>query len=429
MSIVEKAGGHKAILAIIVAALGYFVDIYDLVLFSIVRVPSLTGLGYTSDHELKYYGEILLSFQMAGMLLGGILWGILGDKRGRLSVLFGSIFLYSLANLLNGIIPNTNEDILLNEINLYAALRLIAGIGLAGELGAGITLVSELMPKETRGYGTMIVAGTGILGAILAALIGDLLNWRWAYIIGGLMGFALLIMRIGVYESGMFDKIKEETSVKKGAFIHLFTSKGRFVRFSASIMIGLPLWFVVGNLVTFSREYGMNLGALDEINPGYAILFTYLGLAIGDFVSGGLSQYFKTRKKTVFAFLTLNLITIIVYLNSREQSLTYYYTLFTILGFMNGYWAVFVTIAAEQFGTNLRATVATAVPNFVRGAVVPINTTFSFIASLFVSDKTDLTGMIPAAYIIAAVVFIIAFAGLALLQETHGKDLNYLEQI
>lgn len=427
MGILEKAGGQKAILAIVVSALGYFVDIYDLVLFSIVRIPSLKGLGYENDYDLRFYGELLLNFQMAGMLLGGIFWGILGDRRGRLSVLFGSIFMYSLANFLNGLIPDTQGQTFWNELTFYAILRFIAGIGLSGELGAGVTLVSELMPKESRGYGTMIVAGTGILGAILAALIGDFLNWRWAYIIGGIMGFALLILRIGVYESGLFDEIRQKDEVRKGVFLKIFSNKDRLRRFFASVMIGIPLWFVVGNLVTFSREYGKNLQALEEIDPGYAILFTYLGLAIGDFASGSLSQIFKTRKKTVFGFLVFNLLTILLYLNSRGQNLSYYYTLFTVLGFFNGYWAVFVTIAAEQFGTNLRATVATSVPNFVRGAVVPVNTTFSFLAKEIWGDA--ITGMIGAAYIMTAILFSIAFAGLYLLEETHGKDLNYLEQI
>ena len=274
----------KSVIAIIVvAALGYFVDIYDLILFSIVRIASLKSLN-VPDGQLLDTGVLLLDMQMGGMLLGGIIWGVLGDKRGRISVLFGSIFLYSLANILNGFVQN---------IEIYALLRFVAGIGLAGELGAGITLVSEVMPKTKRGYGTMIVASIGVMGAVAAALIVELTEWRTSYIIGGIMGFTILVLRFGVYESGMYNSIKEASNVGRGQFVKLFTDKGRFLKYMYCILIGLPLWFVVGILITFSPEFGKAFGITEPVSAGKAVMYCYIGLVIGDILSGSLSQLWK----------------------------------------------------------------------------------------------------------------------------------------
>jgi MFS transporter, putative metabolite:H+ symporter len=411
--------------AIIVSALGYFVDIYDLLLFGIVRVPSLRSLG-VSDAAMKEVGASLLNFQMFGMLLGGIFWGILGDKKGRLSVLFGSIFLYSVANLANAYVDRLGSL----EAGLvgYQWLRFIAGIGLAGELGAGITLVSELMPKETRGYGTAIVAGFGILGAVVATLIGAKFEWQTAYIIGGIMGLLLLIMRIGVYESGMYHAAVEQ-NVTRGNFFHLFTSGERFMRYMKSILIGVPLWFAVGILVIFSREFGQALGATFTVNPGYAIGFMYAGLSVGDFLTGFISQKIGSRKRVVLVCQLLNLVVISVYLLSRNFGPTYFYALCVVLGLVNGYWAVFVTIAAEQFGTNLRATVATTVPNFVRGSVPLITTAFLFLdQSVFGTGiGNTAAGMVPAAFTVGGVTLALGIWAILTMDETHGKDLNYNE--
>jgi MFS transporter, putative metabolite:H+ symporter len=411
--------------AILVSALGYFVDIYDLLLFGIVRVPSLRTLG-VPDSAMKEIGASLLNFQMFGMLLGGIFWGILGDKKGRLSVLFGSIFLYSVANLANAFVDRLGS--VEHGLLAYQWLRLIAGIGLAGELGAGITLVSELMPADKRGYGTMIVAGFGILGAVVATLIGDIFPWQTAYIIGGVMGLMLLIMRIGVYESGMYEKTAE-ADVKRGDFLYLFTSRERFMKYLRSILIGVPLWFAVGILIIFSKEFGVALGATFTVNPGYAIGFMYGGLSLGDFMTGYLSQRYGSRRMVVLTCQILNVGLVAVYLLSHDFGAVYFYTLCVILGLANGYWAVFVTIAAEQFGTNLRATVATTVPNFVRGSVPLLTTAFLYLdKEVFAHGAINSArGMVPAAFIVGGIALTFGIWATLTIQETHGKDLNYHE--
>lgn len=395
---------------VLVASLGYFVDIYDLILFGIVRVPSLTSLGIQGDQLIKV-GVLLLNMQMGGMLIGGIIFGIWGDKKGRLSVLFGSIFIYSIANLLNAFV---------SSVEMYAILRFVAGVGLAGELGAAVTLVSEVMTKETRGYGTAIVATIGVSGAIFAAIIGELFSWQTAFIIGGILGLILLLTRIKMFESGMY-KMLESSNVRKGDFLKLFTSKDRFFRYLYCILIGLPIWFVVGILITFSPEFGKVLGVTEPIKAGNSILFTYTGLIFGDFASGFLSQIIKSRKKVVMIFISLTFLFVLVYLFASGLTPAMFYGLCVLLGFSIGYWAVFVTTASEQFGTNLRSTVTTTVPNFIRGSVVPITLVFSYLR--------DSMGMIHAALVVGIVSVLIAFFAAYKLEETYGKDLNYLEQI
>lgn len=406
----DVSTSKKNITAILViSALGYFVDIYDLILFSIVRITSLKSLG-VAEADLLPDGVLLLNMQMGGMLIGGIIWGILGDKKGRISVLFGSIFLYSVANIMNGFVQ---------DIPQYAILRFIAGVGLAGELGAGITLVSEVMPKETRGYGTMIVATIGILGAVVAALVGDYFEWRTAYFIGGGMGIALLIMRIGVYESGMYNAIKE-SNVLKGGFHKLFTNKKHFIKYLNCISIGVPIWFIVGVLITFSPEFAKAFGLKDVISTGKAVMFCYIGLAVGDLLSGALSQFYKSRKKIIGLFILLEAVFIIVYLFFNKFDTTFFYTMCLLLGISGGYWAVFVTNAAEQFGVNIRATVTTTVPNFVRGAVVPATLMFQYL--------TPVTGIVYSALLVGMVMIVISFISVTRLEETFGKDLNYVEE-
>jgi MFS transporter, putative metabolite:H+ symporter len=396
-------------LPVIVAALGYFVDIYDLVLFSIVRVPSLKGLGI-SGQELINKGVMLLNMQMIGMLLGGILWGILGDRKGRLKIMFGSIFIYSLANLANGMVTS---------MEAYALLRFIAGIGLAGELGAGITLVSEVLHKSVRGYGTMIVASVGVSGAILANFVAKGFDWRTAFFIGGVLGLLLLILRISVTESGMF-KGMEGTGLRRGNFLSLFTSGERFGRFINSILIGIPTWFVVGVLITFSPEFAKALEIRGAVSAGNAVMFCYLGLVFGDFASGMLSQLLKSRRKVVLIFLGLTVAGIAAYFMSAGSSAAVFYGICTFLGFASGYWAIFVTIAAEQFGTNLRATVATTVPNFVRGMVVPITMLFQLLRKGL--------GIQQGALWVGAICMAVALFSLWRLQETFHKDLDYFEE-
>lgn len=403
-----KSSNKNVLMIIIISALGYFVDIYDLILFSIVRVVSLKSLGISGD-ALMSDGVLLLNMQMGGMLIGGIIWGIVGDKKGRISVLFGSILLYSLANLANGFVQNITQ---------YAVLRFIAGIGLAGELGAGITLVSEVMSAESRGYGTMIVATIGIFGAVVAAMVGDYFDWRVAYFVGAGLGFVLLVLRVGVFESGMYDSIKAQ-NVSKGNFLMLFKDKKYLAKYIYCISVGVPIWFIVGILITFSPEFAKVFNISEPIVAGKAVMFCYIGLAIGDFLSGALSQIFKSRKKIIEAFIIFEAVMIFVYLFLNRYDAFFFYIVCISLGVSGGYWAVFVTNASEQFGINIRATVTTTVPNFVRGAVVPVTILFEYLRNY--------TGIIYSALIVAVMTLFIAYFAVRRLEETYGKDLNYIE--
>ena len=401
--------------AVIVAALGYFVDIYDLLLFGIVRTDSLKDLGIAGD-AIRNQGEYLISMQMFGMLFGGIIWGILGDKKGRISVLFGSILIYSVANIANGMVTTVDG---------YAFWRLIAGIGLAGELGAGITLVTESLPKEKRGYGTMIVASVGVSGAVAAYLVYQIFqDWRLCYYAGGVLGILLLFLRISISESGMFKKV-QESAEKKGDFLSLFTNKKRFSKYMQCILIGIPLWFLVGVLITFSPEFAKALGVqgFETIAAGKAIAWCYGGLVFGDIASGLLSQQLKSRKKVMYLFLTLNLIMVFIFLNAFGISASTFYTLCFIMGFSVGYWVLFVTIAAEQFGTNIRATVTTTAPNFVRGSLPLIIIIYGFFRdTVFEGD------ILKSAMIVGTLLSVISVLALWKLKETFHTDLNYSEQ-
>jgi MFS transporter, putative metabolite:H+ symporter len=397
-------------LPVIVAALGYFVDIYDLVLFSIVRVPSLKSFGL-SGKELIDYGVYLLNMQMIGMLVGGILWGWLGDKKGRLKIMFASILLYSLANIANGFV---------SSLPAYALLRFIAGVGLAGELGAGITLVSEVLHTRIRGYGTMLVASIGVSGAILANVVANTYEWHNAFFIGGGLGLLLLAARVKVAESGMFKAMEEKTGVSRGNMFALFTDRHRFFRYINSIMIGVPIWFVVGVLITFSPEFAVELHTTGPVSAGNAVMYCYLGLVFGDLSSGLLSQLLQSRKKVILLFMLLTVGAVALYFMQEGKSPQFFYAVCAILGFAGGYWAIFVTVAAEQFGTNLRATVATTVPNFVRGMVPPITMMFQFGRGFF--------GLESAALMVGSICMIAALFSLRALEETFHKDLDYYEE-
>lgn len=399
---------------VIVAALGYFVDIYDLLLFSIVRKPSLSWLGVPDD-RLFVEGEFLLQVQMAGLLIGGLIWGVMGDKKGRLSVLFGSILLYSLANIANGFVTTVDQ---------YAALRFIAGIGLAGELGAGITLVAEVLPPRLRGYGTTLIASVGLMGAVLANFVAKQYDWQIAYWIGGGLGLLLLMARVSIFESGVFLSVKAK-GVQRGNFFQLFVKKTRFSKFMGSIFIGLPIWFVIGILITFSPEFAAALHVEGTVVAGDAVMFAYIGLAIGDLSSGVLSQLLESRKKVVRLFIFLTLASVLLYLFTPGRSAMAFYGTCFLLGVGVGYWALFVTIAAEQFGTNLRSTVATSVPNFIRGTVVLMVPIFRFLRGELGGGDD---GVIFGALIVGVFTIAIAIIALGYIHETFGNDMNFLEE-
>ena len=399
--------------AVIVAALGYFVDIYDLLLFGFVRQKSLLSLGFTPEQAFDV-GLSLQNWQMFGMLVGGILWGVLGDKRGRVSVLYFSIALYSIANIFNGFASGYTD---------YALFRFIAGIGLAGELGAGITLVAEVLPKEKRGIGTMLVASIGLSGALLAWVIDKTFDWRYCYFIGGGLGILLLLVRISVSESGIFREVKTQAHISRGNFFALFTNWDRFTRFLRCIFIGTTTWFVIGVLVFFAPEFGKAKG-LSGILAGNAIATAYVGLIVGDLASGLLSQYLRSRIKVMLAFLALDAVAIWVYLAAPFSSPTVFYLSHFVLGFSVGFWVIFVTIGAEQFGTNLRSTVATSVPNFARGMQVPINESFKYLKGAAVTGS-----VITAGYIVGIVCLAIAFLNLWGMKETFDMDMDYVEEV
>jgi MFS family permease len=401
--------GHWFNAFVLVGALGYFVDIYDLILFSVVRIPSLKDLGASADQILPL-GKELINWQMTGMLLGGILWGVLGDRRGRIKVLFGSILLYSVANLLNGFIQ---------DFNSYRYLRFIAGLGLAGELGAAITLVSESLPKEKRGIGTTIVATVGVSGAIAANMVARTFDWRHAYVVGGALGLLLLILRVSIYESGLFERTRQREGVRSGDLMLLLGTKERVSRYLSCILIGLPTWFVIGVLITLSPEICKSRG-LEGVQGGDAVMYAYTGLVIGDLSSGLFSQLLHSRHKVVMGFLALTALATFLNLNSGSTPQQFYW-LCMLSGFGVGYWAMFVTIGAEQFGTNLRATVATTVPNWARGALVPIN-------AIFFHLKDGGMSLVESALWLGLSCVAVAMAAAYTLKETFGRDLDYVEE-
>jgi len=388
-----------------VAALGYFVDIYDLLLFSIVRKTSLEDLGIQNINDV---GLLILNTQMFGLLLGGILWGILGDKLGRTKVLFLSIAIYSIGNILNGFVETGTQ---------YAVIRFIAGIGLAGELGAGITLVSELLPKEKRGIGTSVVAGIGLTGAVVAYFIAEWFDWRTCYFIGGGLGLTLLLLRLRVFESGLFKKM-ENKSIVRGNFLMLFNKRERFMRYLRSILIGLPTWFVVGILISFLDKFAEQLGIVGDIEPGIGIMISYSAIAVGDVVIGLLSQKLKSRKQALHVFYGITILGMLVFFTSTTPIQLYVST--GIMGFGTGFWAVFVTIGAENFGTNLRATAATTIPNMVRGSLNGISAIFVGLGSYM--------SYVSSGIATAAIVMVITYWAISGIDETFGRDLDFIEE-
>lgn len=419
---------RKSLLLVVIASLGYFVDIYDLVLFGVVKAESLASiLPNASEAVRASTGKMLFNCQMIGMFIGGLLWGVLGDRKGRIKVLFGSILLYSAANIANAFVF---------DIPSYVAIRIIAGIGLAGELGAGITLVSELMPKEKRGYGTMIIVCFGALGAVFATLVGSkgeslglwiehvtgygLQNWQIAYLVGGLLGLLLLVIRMRSLESNLFQEMKEQ-GIRKGDLKLLFGNKKNLIKYFQCVAVGIPIWFVVGLLIMNSKDdFGPYLG-LNSISNGYAVMYAYIGLSAGDLVAGMLSQLLRSRRKVVMIFLSMTLLVTLSFLYGAQQLTEQsYYVYCFLLGASTGYWAIFVTIAAEQFGTNIRSTAANTVPNFVRGSVF-------IIVSLFVMFQT-IFDTAASALLVALLSLTCAIWGIYHLKETFSKDLNYHEE-
>jgi MFS family permease len=399
-------------LPVFVAALGYFVDVYDLLLFTIVRQPSVLAVGATMETIIVDSAHII-NWQMSGLLIGGILWGVIGDKKGRLKVLFGSILLYSVANILTSFVHSVDQ---------YAYCRFIGGIGLAGELGAGITLVSEMLPKNKRGIGTSMVAGIGLFGAVFAYFTFQYTkDWRLCYQIGGVLGVFLLILRIRVAESFMFESTKL-ANIDKGNFFMFLNNRKRFSKYIKAILIGLPTWFVIGVLVNYSNKFATGLYGTNLIDSGRSVMFAYIGIATGDLLIGYVSQYFKSRKKALLVFYSLNIIGMVLFFSMVNNNDDRMYAICGFLGFSTGYWAIFNQMAAEQFGTNLRATAATTIPNMVRGALPLINFLF-----LDILQKSLGWTIIQSGILTGAVVMTITLIAFVNTEETYHKDLDYLE--
>lgn len=400
---------HVAFL-ILVASLGYFVDIYDLLVFSIVRVKSLTDIGVKAA-DIKTVGVSIINWQMFGLLLGGLLWGVIGDKLGRIKVLFGSILLYSVANFVNGFITSVDQ---------YIIVRFIAGIGLAGELGAGITLVAETMQREKRGYGTMIVSVIGLFGAAGANFVAKNWDWHIAYFVGAGLGILLLILRVGTFESGMYKNLEGQATISKGNFLKLFTNWKRFKKYLFCILVGAANWYVIGVLVTLAPEFGKHLGSVKPLSAGDGIFYTYLGISLGGLAAGLLSQITRSRKLTVVVFVLISAASVVVYLSSKGITPGQFLWVCLFMGFGVGYWPIFVTIPAEQFGTNLRATVTTTVPNFIRASLIPINSVFTLFCA-----KYD---WITAGYIMMGILSLVALFAISQLKETFTTDLDFVEE-
>jgi len=396
---------------VIVAALGYFVDIYDLLLFAIVRIPSLQSLGL-SKVQIASDGQWILNMQMIGLLIGGVLWGILGDKKGRMKVLFASIIIYSLGNIANGFVQNVTQ---------YGAVRFFTGIGLAGELGAGITLVTEILPKEKRGIATSLVAALGILGAVAAFFIREQFSdWRICYYVGGGLGFLLLILRVSVHESGMFKDI-EQANISKGNFFMLFNNGKRFKKYITAILVGLPTWYVIGILIAFSNEFAAKMNMKGSVDPAKAIMISYAIISVGGVLIGFVSKWLKSRKKSLYIFYFITAIGVLWFFKLQHADASQMYMACAVLGFGVGFWSIFVTMAAEQFGTNLRATVATTAPNMIRGSLVLVFLLFDWM------QKENIS-YVNAGWITGVVTLIIGIIAVMLSEETYHKDLNYVEE-
>jgi putative MFS transporter len=394
-----------------IAAFGYFVDLFDLVLYGAVRVDSLQSLGYQGK-ELFEVGANLLNIQMAGMLVGGIFWGILGDRRGRKEALFGSIFIYSLATFLNAYV---------HDFAGYATLRFLAGIGLAGELGSAITLVSETLPQASRGLGSAFVAAVGFFGAAMASYTSQHMSWQNAYRFGGALGVLLLLSRVSVKESILFLKTHANNpNASFGSLGYLFSSGRRVKLMLLAFLAGVPIWYVAGILSYFAPEFAKELKTTGIVTAGTTIMMGYLGSIMGDIACGFLSQKLKSRKKAVLIFMILGGLIAIIHplFMVGGSALSFYWVRFGI-GFGNGFFAILIAWIAEMFGTNLRATLTSTLANLIRASVIPI--TFAFL------HFNPTYGLLKTSAALGCFVFVLGIISVLNMPETFSRDLHYLE--
>ena len=407
--LVGAAIPQKAIvLAIVVSAMGFFVDLYDIMALAAIGETSLRSIN-VAEASIKSELNFLQSMQMFGMLIGGFLWGMVGDKYGRLKVLFGSIILYSAFTLLNAFVDTAGQ---------YATCRFLAGLGLAGELGAGITLVSEQMKKHQRGLGPAIIAGFGVLGAIVAVIIGKNYDWKTVYIVGGTLGFMLLILRIGVVESGLF-KISKHSKASKGNFLIILKNKSHLKKFFCILLAGIPGWFVNGVMMQFSNYISKSMGMNPLPDKGTVIIYFFIALSLGDVLGGLVSQWLKSRKKSIYIFLNIHLLMLILFFTVAKNSALLYYIIFAGLGLSVGFVIQLFTLAAENFGTNIRTLVTSSGLNLVRGWVIPFGALFTLMTGSYNIVEWK------AAAVIAFSVCIVAMLALSQLDETFHNDLEF----
>ena len=410
-------------LAIAVAALGYFVDVYDLILFNVVRWESLKDLGLDAQQQATT-GVWLLNIQLIGMLVGGVAWGMLGDLRGRLSVLFGSIILYSIANLLNAGVGAHEGPLAFvgafDPLTTYAVLRFAAGVGLAGELGAGVTLVAEMTSRHGRGVAITFIGAVGVVGAVVAGVVGEEAGWRMAYMIGGVMGLALLALRIGVVESGLFAALGNgDTGVSRG-LIPLCTSRTLALRLLSIVLVGMPIWFTLAVIVGLAPRIASAMGINPAPKPGTLVALYYSGAIFGDLASGLLSQWLKSRKRAIAVFMAGTALGCALVLILGARGAAWYGAATVVMGFFSGYWIVTIMTATESFGTNVRATVTTMTPNLIRVSAVPVTMVYLALA--------DATGPVAATWWTGAGCFAIGAIALAFVSEPFGKDLDFTER-
>lgn len=394
---------------VLVAALGYFVDVVDLWLFSNLRIASLQELGL-SGPEITDTGAFLLNLQQVGLLLGSIIWGVMGDRRGRASVMFGSILLYSVGNILNAFVASVPQ---------YAFLRFVTGVGLAGEIGAGITLVCEILPKDKRGIGTTFVTGLGVAGAIVAALMGKYLSWRTAFFVGGCMGLTLLMLRVLTHDSGLFESMQHAAGIRRGSLVQLFSRGDTTRRFLSCIATGMPIYLTFSIFAVFSPEIAPAFGVIEPVAVSDVMLCVSVGLTLGDVLAGLLSQLMRQRKAPLALLVALNCLVAVAVLSGIFTSSLVFLVLIGLLGLTSGYWACLITTAAEQFGTNIRATVTTMVPNLVRATAIPMTIAFVEIRRFLSIQNT--------VWLVAVVVFGLAFWGLAHIRESFDVNLDFYE--
>jgi MFS transporter, putative metabolite:H+ symporter len=337
---------------------GYFIDIFDLVLFSTLRISSFEELKITDP---TYWTVVFFNLQMTGILVGGIFWGKMADIKGRSWSFMGTILVFSIANIING---------LTSSLTVYGICRFIAGFGLAGEMGSGIALICEKVPDEKRSLYLGFVSSLGCIGAVLSGWLGDIVYWRYLFIGSGFAGILLTLLRKNLLEPDLFRKTAT-LNIPRGQWKTLFQSPPDLIRFILLIFLGIPMWYIIGILWSFSTEMTSTIG-LNIFTSGQAILWGYVGVWMGDMLMPFVSQFLKSRIFTIQICLIMMLLGVIYLFQFQPHSLLSFQLTHIFLGFTIGYWAVYATLCGESFGTNIRALTSTSLPSLIRFSSIPM---------------------------------------------------------